>query len=67
MDRTLKALSLILSYPTLDLKAASQEIEDILDLDRRLSGTNSQVLASSGAGTPVTRHLRIGRAVRGSF
>ncbi|MYK30790.1 MAG: nitrate reductase molybdenum cofactor assembly chaperone [Boseongicola sp. SB0670_bin_30] len=38
MDRTLKSLSLVLSYPTQDLKAAMQEVGGILDSDHRLSG-----------------------------
>lgn len=44
MDRTLKSLSLMLSYPTQDLKAAMEEIGDILDSDRRLSGTTRKSL-----------------------
>ena len=44
MDRTLKSLSLILSYPTQELMAAMQEIGDILDSDRRLSGATRRSL-----------------------
>ena len=44
MDRTLKSLSLMLSYPTQDLKAAMRDIGDILDSDRRLSGTTRESL-----------------------
>ena len=44
MDRTLKSLSLILSYPTQDLQAAMQEIGDILDSDHRLSGATRRSL-----------------------
>ena len=36
MDRTLKALSLILSYPTQDLQAAMPEIGDVFVADARL-------------------------------
>ena len=44
MDRTLKSLSLILSYPTQELKTALQDIGDVLDSDRRLSGTTRKSL-----------------------
>lgn len=44
MDRTLKSLSLILSYPTQELTAGMQEIGDILDTDRRLSGATRRSL-----------------------
>ena len=44
MDRTLKSLSLILSYPTQELTAAMQEIGDTLDSDRRLSGSTRRSL-----------------------
>ena len=44
MDRTLKSLSLTLSYPTQDLKAAMQEIGDVFDSDRRLSGSTRKSL-----------------------
>lgn len=44
MDRTLKSLSLILSYPTQELTAGMQEIGDILDSDRRLSGATRRSL-----------------------
>ena len=44
MDRTLKSLSLILSYPTQDLKVAMREVGDIFDSDRRLSGTTRESL-----------------------
>lgn len=37
MDRTLKALSLLLSYPTLELKAALPEIGGVLSAERRLT------------------------------
>ncbi|NNU82018.1 nitrate reductase molybdenum cofactor assembly chaperone [Halovulum dunhuangense] len=37
MDRTLKALSLILSYPTPELRQAMPDIADVLAGDRRLS------------------------------
>ena len=37
MDRTLKALSLILSYPTRELQAAMPEIGGVLASDRRLT------------------------------
>ncbi len=37
MDRSLKALSLLLSYPTLELKAALPEIGGVLGADRRLT------------------------------
>ncbi len=44
MDRTLKSLSLVLSYPTRDLKAVLQEIGKVLDSDRRLSGMTRRSL-----------------------
>ena len=44
MDRTLKSLSLMLSYPTQELKAALQEVGGILDSDRRLSGSTRKSL-----------------------
>jgi nitrate reductase molybdenum cofactor assembly chaperone NarJ/NarW len=37
MDRTLKALSLMLSYPTAELQTAMPEIADVLAADQRLS------------------------------
>ena len=37
MDRTLKALSLILSYPTDELQAAMPEIAALLDVDQRIA------------------------------
>jgi nitrate reductase molybdenum cofactor assembly chaperone NarJ/NarW len=44
MDRTLKALSLTLSYPTADLQAAMPEIRAVLATDPRLSAPTRQAL-----------------------
>jgi nitrate reductase delta subunit len=44
MDRTLKALSLTLSYPTAELQGAMPEIGDILATDPRLSTPNRLAL-----------------------
>ncbi len=44
MDRTLKALSLTLSYPTAELQGAMLEIGDILATDPRLSTPNRLAL-----------------------
>lgn len=44
MDRTLKALSLTLSYPTAELQGAMPEIGDILASDPRLSTPNRKAL-----------------------
>ena len=46
MDRTLKALSLILSYPTRELQAAMPEINAVLTDDDRLSDAVRQALSS---------------------
>ena len=40
MDRTLKALSLMLSYPTAELQAAMPEIGAVLAADPRLTAAN---------------------------
>jgi nitrate reductase delta subunit len=44
MDRTLKALSLTLSYPTAELQEAMPEIGSVLAADPRLSTQNRQAL-----------------------
>jgi nitrate reductase delta subunit len=44
MDRTLKALSLTLSYPTAELQEAMPEIGDVLASDSRLSTPNRMAL-----------------------
>jgi nitrate reductase molybdenum cofactor assembly chaperone NarJ/NarW len=44
MDRTLKALSLILSYPTTDLQAAMPEIGGVLAADSRLTAQARRAL-----------------------
>lgn len=44
MDRTLKALSLILSYPTRDLQAAMPEIGGVLASDTRLTAAARRAL-----------------------
>jgi nitrate reductase delta subunit len=44
MDRTLKALSLVLSYPTAELQEAMPEIGSVLAADPRLSTQNRQAL-----------------------
>ena len=44
MDRTLKALSLMLSYPTAELQAAMPEIGAVLAADTRLSGETRAAL-----------------------
>ena len=44
MDRTLKALSLILSYPTRELQAAMPEIGGVLASDRRLTSAARRAL-----------------------
>ncbi|MCY4167999.1 MAG: nitrate reductase molybdenum cofactor assembly chaperone [Rhodobacter sp.] len=44
MDRTLKALSLILSYPTRELQAAMPEIGAVLASDTRLTGAARRAL-----------------------
>jgi len=44
MDRTLKALSLVLSYPTLELQQAMPEIGGVLAADSRLTGTARRAL-----------------------
>ena len=46
MDRTLKALSLLLSYPTQDLQAAMPEIGDALVADARLAPSVRAALAA---------------------
>ncbi|PQO23055.1 nitrate reductase molybdenum cofactor assembly chaperone [Rhodobacteraceae bacterium WD3A24] len=43
-DRTLKALSLLLSYPTAELQAASPEIGDVIAGDARLTPTARDAL-----------------------
>ncbi len=45
MDRTLKALSLVLSYPTLELQAAMAEIGGVLAADSRLTAASRRSLA----------------------
>lgn len=54
MDRTLKALSLLLSYPTAELQGAMPEIRGALAADQRLSPTTQKELAT------LTRHLASG-------
>ncbi len=44
MDRTLKALSLVLSYPTPDLQAAMPEIAAVLAADTRLTAAGRRAL-----------------------
>ena len=44
MDRTLKALSLILSYPTRELQVAMPEIGAVLASDTRLTGAARRAL-----------------------
>ncbi|MCF6233841.1 MAG: nitrate reductase molybdenum cofactor assembly chaperone [Rhodobacteraceae bacterium] len=44
MDRTLKSLSLLLSYPTVELQQAMPEIGGILAADNRLSGPMQSAL-----------------------
>lgn len=44
MDRTLKAISLILSYPTLELQAAMPEIGGVLAADTRLTAAARRAL-----------------------
>jgi nitrate reductase delta subunit len=44
MDRTLKAISLILSYPTRDLQAAMPEIAAVLAADTRLTAATRRTL-----------------------
>lgn len=44
MDRTLKSLSLLLSYPTEDLQEAIPEIADVLAADPRLDGVTWKAL-----------------------
>lgn len=44
MDRTLKALSLILSYPTRELQAAMPEIGGVLAADSRITGFGRRAL-----------------------
>ena len=44
MDRTLKALSLILSYPTQELQAAMPEIGGVLASDKRLTSAARRAL-----------------------
>lgn len=44
MDRTLKALSLLLSYPTRELQHAVSEIGDVLSSDARLTATARRAL-----------------------
>ena len=39
MDRTLKSLSLLLSYPTAELQAAMPEIGEVIRTDPRLTPT----------------------------
>jgi len=51
MDRSLKALSLILSYPTRELQEAMPEIENVLFSDRRLTGATRRALR------PIIREL----------
>lgn len=45
-DRTLKSLSLILSYPTLELQQAMPEIGAVLGSDTRLSAASRQALCA---------------------
>lgn len=52
MDRTLKALSLILSYPTRDLQMAMPEIGGVLAADSRLTAAARRALR------PLVEHLR---------
>lgn len=44
MDRTLKSLSLLLSYPSVELQQAMPEIGDVLGADNRLSGAMQRAL-----------------------
>lgn len=44
MDRTLKAMSLVLSYPTLELQAAMPEIGGVLAADSRLTAAARRAL-----------------------
>lgn len=46
MDRTLKALSLVLSYPTLELQAAMAEIGGVLAADSRLTAASRRSLGT---------------------
>ncbi|MHC5112470.1 MAG: nitrate reductase molybdenum cofactor assembly chaperone, partial [Planctomycetota bacterium] len=43
-DRTLKALSLILSYPTAELQQAMPEIEAVLAADNRMTAITPRAL-----------------------
>lgn len=52
MDRTLKALSLILSYPTQDLRLAMPEIGGVLAADSRLTAAARRALR------PLVEYLR---------
>ena len=49
MDRTLKALSLTLSYPTAELQEAMPEIGAILAADPRLTAATRAILCNLGA------------------
>ncbi len=44
MDRTLKSLSLLLSYPSVELQEAMPEIDDVLTADDRLSDAMQRAL-----------------------
>ncbi|NIP14301.1 MAG: nitrate reductase molybdenum cofactor assembly chaperone, partial [Pseudomonadales bacterium] len=44
MDRTLKAISLVLSYPTRELQAAMPEIGGVLASDSRLTAAARHAL-----------------------
>ena len=55
-DRTLKALSLLLSYPTRDLQRAMPEIGGVLAAETRLTAVARRDLP--GLGRPAPLYLR---------